>query len=238
MVADDGMVWYSETWTQNLIRFDPRTEEFHVMHTGVQGNMALAPDGYLWRTSRGKIHKFDPETGKSVQEFPMQKARSTYGNFISQDGNFFGGGSRDPSFDGIVFLDIRTGEVKEVESPSGVSAASRGSFDPEGNVWVGGRGGVLVKLDRKTGLTSEYAPPTPYTTFYEAMADKNGEVWAGEMRAGRIARFNPRTHQWIEYVMPEPYAFNWRTWIDNSTDPVTVWYGDHYGYIVRIQPLE
>ncbi len=238
MVAEDGMVWYSETWTQNLVRFDPRTEEFHVMHTGVQGNMALAPDGYLWRTSRGKIHKFDPETGKSVQEFPMQKARSTYGNFISQDGNFFGGGSRDPSFDGIVFFDIRTGEVKEVESPSGVSAASRGSFDPEGNIWVGGRGGVLVKLDRKTGLTSEYAPPTPYTTFYEAMADKNGEVWAGEMRAGRIARFNPRTHQWIEYVMPEPYAFNWRTWIDNSTDPVTVWYGDHYGYIVRIQPLE
>ena len=31
---------------------------------------------------------------------------------------------------------------------------------------------------------------------------------------------------------------NRRTWIDNSTDPVTVWYVDNNGYIVRIQPLE
>ena len=26
--------------------------------------------------------------------------------------------------------------------------------------------------------------------------------------------------------------------VDNSTNPVTAWYGDHNGYIVRIQPLE
>jgi hypothetical protein len=41
-----------------------------------------------------------------------------------------------------------------------------------------------------------------------------------------------------EYVMPEPYSHDRRTWIDSSTDPVTVWYVDHNGYIVRIQPLE
>jgi hypothetical protein len=38
--------------------------------------------------------------------------------------------------------------------------------------------------------------------------------------------------------MPEPYAHNRRTWIDNSTSPVTVWYVDNNGYIARIQPLE
>jgi len=27
-------------------------------------------------------------------------------------------------------------------------------------------------------------------------------------------------------------------WIDNSTDPVTVWYTDHDGWIVRLQPLD
>ena len=70
------------------------------------------------------------------------------------------------------------------------------------------------------------------------MPDKNGEVWGGELHGAGFLRLNPRTDQWIEYGMPEPYAHNRRTWIDNSTDPISVWYVDYQGYIVRIQPLE
>jgi hypothetical protein len=39
-------------------------------------------------------------------------------------------------------------------------------------------------------------------------------------------------------MLPEPFGHNRRTWIDNSTDPVTAWYADHNGYMVRIQPLD
>ena len=236
-----GIVWYSETWASSLGRFDPRTETFKLFRTGVQGNMALSPDGSLWRTADGKIKMYDRETGQPVKEFPMPKIRSAYGNFVSGDGNYFGGGvgaGGSNGVDAVVFMDIRTGEVREVPTPSGAAIPARGSFDPDGNMWVGGHGGVLVKYDHRTGVIAEYAPPTPYANFYDAMADKNGEVWAGEMQAGRMGRFNPRTHQWIEYALPEPYAFDFSAWVDNSTDPVTVWYGDLYGYIVRIQPLE
>ena len=45
-------------------------------------------------------------------------------------------------------------------------------------------------------------------------------------------------NQRIEYGMPEPYAHDRRTWIDNSTDPISVRYADYQGYIVRIQPLD
>jgi hypothetical protein len=38
--------------------------------------------------------------------------------------------------------------------------------------------------------------------------------------------------------LPEPYAHDRRTWIDYSTNPVTVWFVDHEGFMVRIQPLE
>ena len=238
-VESDGKVWYSETWAQNLIEFDPKTEKFRLMHTGVQGNMALSTtDGTIWRTAGGKINRYDRETGKPVEEYPMQHIRGTYGNFISWDSRYFGGGNRDSTFDGVVFFDRMTKEVKEIPSPSGVAQPSRGSFDPDGNIWAGGRGGVLLEYNRKTGVATEYSPPTPYQTFYETRADKHGEIWAGEMRGGRIARFNPKTYQWTEYVLPEPLSFDWQTFVDNSTDPVTVWYGDQYGYIVRIQPLE
>ena len=87
-------------------------------------------------------------------------------------------------------------------------------------------GRELLLAGQKSGVVWAFDP------------DKNGEVWAGALHAGRFVRFNPRTERWIEYMMPEPYSHNRRTWIDNSTSPVTVWYVDHNGYMVRIQPLE
>jgi len=90
----------------------------------------------------------------------------------------------------------------------------------------------------KTRHLTEYEPPVPYATLYEAMPDKNGDVWAAPLQSGLMLRFNPRTERWIGYRLPEPYSHDRRTWIDNSTNPVTVWYVDHNGYMVRIQPLE
>jgi streptogramin lyase len=115
---------------------------------------------------------------------------------------------------------------------------ARGGFDPKGNLWLGGRGGNLIRVAADTHRISEFWPPTPYVTFYEAMADKNGEAWAAELNGGRVARFNPVTGKWIEYVLPEPLSHNRRAWIDNSTDPVTFWYVDHNGWMVGVQPLE
>jgi streptogramin lyase len=63
-------------------------------------------------------------------------------------------------------------------------------------------------------------------------------VWAGEMHSGRYLRFDPKTTLFTEYVLPEPYGIDRETWIDNSTDPVTVWYVDHEGWLVRIEPRD
>jgi streptogramin lyase len=70
------------------------------------------------------------------------------------------------------------------------------------------------------------------------MRDKNGEVWAGVLSGREFGRLNPKTEHWTEYMMPAPFSHDRRTWIDNSTNPVTVWYVDYQGYIVRIQPLQ
>ncbi len=136
------------------------------------------------------------------------------------------------------FLDIRKGEVVEMETRSRGSRPAKGYFAPDGNAWIGGWGGALIQVDIQARRVREFIPPTPFVTFYEAMTDKNGEVWAGEMQGGRFVRLNPATERWTEYVLLEPFAHNRRTWIDNSTDPVTVWYVDHNGYMVRLQPLE
>lgn len=244
-VDKNDIVWFSENWSHKLGRFDPKTKEFkHVQfpHFGRPinapglGNLALSPDGYIWY-SRGKaVNKVDPNTAQVVSRVLLKTVTSAYGNEITPDGKFFAGGSWPE--DWVTFLDIEKGEALELQTRTPRASPKRGGFDPEGNAWFGGAGGILVKFDAKTRQLQEYRPPTPGVSFYECLPDKNGEIWAGELYAGRIVRFNPKTDRWTEYVLPEPVSHNRRTWIDNSTTPVSVWYVDHDGIMVRIQPLE
>ena len=133
---------------------------------------------------------------------------------LREQGNFFVGGTPwQANFDGIVWADLRTGEIWEVQTESGHADPSRGGVDPEGNGWNGGRGGRITEFERKTHQVREWESPTPFVTFYEAKPDKNGEIWAGAQRGGRMVRFNPKTDRWIEYIFPEPFSLDWRTWI-------------------------
>lgn len=244
-VDKNDIVWFSENWSHKLGRLDPKSGE--VVHTQFPhfgrpinapglGNLALSPDGYIWYARGKAINKMDPKTAQVVQKFLLKTVSSAYGNEITPDGKYFAGGAWPE--DWLIFLDVEKGEVVEVQTRTPRAAPKRGGLDPDGNAWFGGAGGILVKYDRSTKQLTEYRPPTPGVSFYECLPDKNGEIWAGEMYAGRIVRFNPKTDKWTEYVLPEPVSHDRRTWIDNSTDPVTVWYVDHDGIMVRIQPLE
>ena len=242
-VDSKDIVWLSQNWSHHIIRFDPKTEEFskvawkvtEPINSPMGGNYAIDAEGYIYKARESAVWKVDPHTGEPVKKFPTKKFRSTYGSALSQDGRWFGGGAW--SADGVVLADTRTGEVIELDtSPN--SGPARGSFDPFGNYWASGRGGFLVKADPVKKKVWEYPLPTPYASLYQAMADKNGEVWGGEIHAGRYFRFNPKTEHWTEYLLPEPYGHDRHSWVDNSTDPVTVWYTDHDGWVVRLQPLE
>ena len=62
-------------------------------------------------------------------------------------------------------------------------------------------------------------------------------VALGSLAVGLVInRFSSRPLP-IVYQMPEPYSYDRRTYIDASTHPVTVWYVDYNGYLVRVQPM-
>ena len=235
-VDKNDIVWGSENWAHSIWRFDPKTEKFtrvrwkvpEPVNSPMGGNYALDPDGFIWRARGKAVAKIGALTGDTILRFPLKKFTGTYGSAVSRDGRYFGGGAWPR--DGVV--------VADTQNCSANCGPARGEFDPQGNYWSGGRGGMLVKFDIAKKRLFEHPLPTPYASMYSAQADKNGEIWAGEMHAGRYLRFNPKTEQFTEYVLPEPYGIDRETWIDNSTDPVTVWYVDHDGWIVRIQPLD
>ena len=242
-VDKKGIVWGSENWAHNIWRLDPKTNQFSRVHWQVPepinapmgGNYALDPEGFIWRARGGNVSRVNATTGEVVRNLPTKKFQATYGSAVSDDGRYFGGGAWPR--DGVIVADSKTGEVWEPDSSAG-SGPARGEFDPFGNYWAGGRGGELVEFDMKTKRIVEYRVPTPHTALYTAHADKNGEVWAGESHSGQYLRFNPKSQQWTEYMLPEPYGFDRESWIDNSTTPVTVWYTDHDGWITKIEPME
>ena len=250
-VVKDDMVWSSQNWAHKLTLFDPRTEEFRQItpplrhnpdgsplppNVPMGGNWVVAPDGYIWKARDKMVVKVDPQTGQYVKTYPIKNVDGTYGSAISLDGNYFAGGAWGD--DWVVLLDIRKGEVVERKARTPNQGPGRGRFDPQGNGWFGGKGNALVRIDSKTHLLKEYFSPVLYASYYEANPDKNGEVWAGGVQDGRYVRFDPRTERWIIYVLPEPYSHNRKSWIDSSTDPVSLWYVDHNGYLVHIQPME
>jgi streptogramin lyase/cytochrome c5 len=251
-VEKNGEVLISEPWSHKLLKLDPRNGEmaevpvaapFPINSAGM-ADFDVTPDGFVWASMGGGFaaEKIDPKTGKLVQKYPM-KVPFSYDGIISQDGNFWAGGAISGTFgNSAELLDIRTGEMLNLDSGDRRSAGRRGGFDPFGNAWFGGENGTLVELDAKAKRIREFYPPgpvEPYTDLYSVEPDKNGEVWGGELHGREFLRFNPKTGQWTEYAMPEPYSHSRAVWVDKSTSPTTVWYADYStGRIVRIQPME
>jgi streptogramin lyase/mono/diheme cytochrome c family protein len=245
-VDRNDIVWASENWAHNLVRLDPASGEFTItplvtgggepLNTPGLGNFSIGPDGGIWFARNKNIQKFDSKTGKLLERVPFTiDLASPYDNIITKDGSRWAGGSPAGGGNSIEMMDTKTNKLLEVRSFSRDSTPARGGFDKDGNPWFGGRGGALLELDVNAGQIREFWPPVPYVTFYEAMPDERGEVWAGALHSGRMLRFNPQADRWTEYVLPEPYSHDRRTWIDNSTTPVTVWYVDHNSYMVRVQ---
>jgi streptogramin lyase/mono/diheme cytochrome c family protein len=251
-VEKNGEVLISEPWSHKLLKLDPRNGEmvevpvaapFPINSAGM-ADFDVTPDGFVWASMGGgyAAEKIDPKTGKTVQKYPM-KVPFSYDGVVSQDGNFWAGGAISGTFgNSAELLDIRTGEMLNLDSGDRRSAGRRGGFDPFGNAWFGGENGTLVELDAKAKRIREFYPPgpvEPYTDLYSVEPDQSGEVWGGELHGREFLRFNPKTGHWTEYAMPEPYSHSRAVWVDKSTTPTTVWYADYStGRIVRIQPME
>ena len=244
----NGIAWISENWAHQLNRLDPKTGDVKQVRIASPtplnapsfGNFTLDAQGFVWDARNGQVTKIDPATGNVVKEYPLQNSMS-YDNLISYDGKYWAGGGPANWGNTVEMMEIETGKWMNLNTGAHFATPKRGGFDPYGNAWFGGADGALIELNAKASRIEEFWPPIaphPYTDFYEAMPDKNGEVWAGVLHGRQMVRYNPKTDHWDVYQMPEPYAYNRRTVIDSSAHPVTVWYADYNGYLVRVQPLD
>jgi virginiamycin B lyase len=80
--------------------------------------------------------------------------------------------------------------------------------------------------------------PTRWTNPYDVVLDKNDEAWTGSMLNDRVVRFDTKSGEFTEYLLPRSTNIR-RVFVDNSTSPVTFWVGSNHGAsIIKLEPLD
>ncbi len=160
----DGNVWFAQTNTGNLAKFDPVTESFTEYDNPVwppNGRSMMwgiddAPDGSIWYTDEtfDSIWKFTPQTEKYQRlTYPSQ------GDALPQKLKVVGSQIIVNDFTGnkITFLDPNQidEDFNYLSIPSPVDDSVTGAFaiDAQNNIWYTNwlfqQGGVLVKFDQE-----------------------------------------------------------------------------------------
>ena len=125
-------------------------------------------------------------------------------------------------------VDPASGKVEEFKIPfDGFAYPRRMNVDVDGNgdLWVGlWNGGKLMKVDHKTKQMTIYSPPTPASGAYSVVVDKkNNLVWVSLQQVDKIARFDPKTEEWVEFPLPEAESDPRRIEID-PTNPNRIYF--------------
>ena len=190
--------------------------------------MALHPDGTIWSTGPGSARRLNPATKEwSSWDTPTwlrtRQNPGGYGITIAGDGRAWFAMNL---VDRIARVDGKTGEVVEFPVPvKGTSYPRRMDTDANGDVWVGLWGaGKLLKIDHKTSKMTVIDPPTPKNGAYAVSVDtRQNLIWVTLHTVDTIARFNPRTNEWVEFPLPQAETDVRRIEFDPN-NPTRVWW--------------
>jgi streptogramin lyase len=99
--------------------------------------------------------------------------------------------------------------------------------------------GKLMKIDYKTKEMKLFTPPTPNAGNYSVVVDKKNDlIWTSEQKVDKIARFNPKTEEWVEFPLPTAESDPRRIDID-PTNPNRVYFsGDTAGRLGFVEVQE
>ena len=113
----------------------------------------------------------------------------------------------------------------------------RGRFDAQDRLWFGEFDGNNIGMfNARTKESREWPMPDAFMFPYDAVPDRTGKIWTGGMMTDHVVQLDPVTGKTISYLLPRSTNIR-RVFIDNSTNPVTLWVGsNHGGSIVRLQP--
>jgi streptogramin lyase/mono/diheme cytochrome c family protein len=229
-----GIMWVADGPNNRWLSYDTNTDRFLAFQwprgKGPAGgnSMALHPDGTIWATGGGKEARqlFPEKVEFKFYEAPAAKTHKNpgaYGLAVAGDGSVW---FAEDEADLMARVDPVSGKVDEYKIPLNEQAYPRRmGADANGDLWVAlWTAGKLMKVDHKTRAMTIYTPPTKVSGHYSVVVDKKGGyVWVSEHMVDKIARFDPRTEEWVEFPMAEAESDPRRIDID-PTNPNRIFF--------------
>ena len=228
----DGMIWFSQTNTGKVARFDPQSKQFAEFDNpqwpqkgrSMFWGMTYA-NGDIWYTddTYNSVWKFST-TDKQYQRVNYPTKQDALPHHIKIQNNiiivndFYGSK--------ISFFDLgqegQNGTYTDIPSPIPGSFTSSFDFDSRGNLWYTNwilkQGGALVKFDynkfshftvSETNSTlmqfsKVFDLPTTLGTPIGLSVDKNDNVWMADTSSSSFFKFDPQSEKFTRYVTTDP----------------------------------
>jgi virginiamycin B lyase len=244
-----GQLWVPDGSNYRWLNYDVNAGKFTAYdwpkdnRADAGGNsMLIHPNGSIWETAGNQVRMLNTST-KEFKFFDPPSYAATqvptgaYGITVAGDGSVWWA---EDLADRMVRVDPATGKVEEYKIPfDGVAYPRRMSHDARGDIWVGlWNAGLLMKLDYETKQMSFFAPPTETSGTYSVSVDrKNNLVWVSEQMADKIARFNPKTGEWVEFPLPDSESDPRRIEVDQNNPNRVWWSGNLSGRMGFVEVL-
>ena len=252
----DGNWWLALMFQGGLARFDPRTNTFRMfplpaeLNTDTAQQSMVMPnhldvDGKVWTNDvfAHSILRLDLATGRYESVDPFKdmpiggnRQHSPYGMAADKNNDLY---FMDFGDENVGRVDAKTFRATIYPTPTAHSRPRRTMLDDKDRLWFAEfAANKLGMFDLARESIKEWDVPTPHSYPYDAFLDRNGELWSGSMSDDRVLRFDPRTGQSVEYLLPHQTNIR-RIFVDNATTPVTFWAGNnHHAAIIKLEPLD
>jgi len=245
----NGIMWFADGPNNRWLSYDTNTDKFLAFawprgKGNAGGNtMSIHPNGTIWATGAGKeARTLNPQTGVfEIYELPSAKQTRTppgaYGMAVAGDGAVW---LAEDNVDLMARIDPVTFKIDEYKIPyQGHAFPRRMNSDANGDLWVAlWQAGKLMKIDHKTKQMTLYTPPSNRGGHYSVIVDKKqGYIWVSEHTVDAIARFDPKTEEWVEFPLADAESDPRRIDID-PTNPNRIFFsGNTAGRLGFIEVL-
>jgi virginiamycin B lyase len=203
VIGPDGAPWVTDGGLNAIVRVDPRSEQvtrFPLPKESSYTNLntlTFDKNGVVWFTGQsGYYGMADPKTGK-VQVWNAPKGRGPYGIattpsgevwFSSLAGNY------------IAKIDVKTGALEVVDSPTPGAGARRVWSDSKNRLWVSlWNSGEVGLYDPASKSWKKWKLPGTSPLAYSVYVDETDAVWLTDFGSNTIVRFDPKTEKFQSF---------------------------------------
>ena len=205
-VDAQGRVWFAGERDSYVGNFSPETREFnrYDLRKGTEPtSLIVDANRVVWFASSKRRHigALNPSTGRVVEiAMPDKKAKDPRSIafdpsgdiwFTVEDGNFLGR------------LRVGTTQVDLIPVPTKKVRPHGIVIDSQGNPWAAAAGqNVLLRVNRSDLSITEIRTPNKVSRFRRIVATSDDHIWYADYELGNLGRYNPRTGEFAEWVLP------------------------------------